>query len=116
MTLSPKQEQAALLISAGLKLKDIAEELQITPATLCNWQKDSDFRLALNNNLFSTLEAARERMIGLASKSLDTLQKLLESENDQVRLSTCKLLLGANGLVGDNEKAFLRYGWGISPK
>ena len=39
----------------------------------------------------------------------------MSCDNDNARIQACKLVLSANGLIGDSDRAFLRYGHGIGP-
>jgi hypothetical protein len=115
MEMSPNKERAALLLASGMKQKDVAEDVSVTPATLCNWQKSIEFKIAVNRNTSEILAASRNRLISLSSGAIDCIHELLSSDNDQVRLQVCKMLLSANGMLGDNERSMYRYGWGIGP-
>lgn len=116
MQLSPNQEKAALLLATGMKQKDVATNTDVTPATLCNWRQMPEFNAAMNRNLTIMLGGARDRLIGLSGATVDSLNDLLNSENEHIKLQACKIALSANGLVGDNERSFMRYGWGIAPE
>lgn len=115
MEMSPNKERAALLLASGMKQKDVAEDVSVTPATLCNWQKSIEFKVAVNRYTSELLDSARNRLISLSNGAIDCIQELLSSDNDQVRLQACKVLLSANGMLGDNERSMIRYGWGIGP-
>ena len=115
MEMSPNKERAALLLASGMKQKDVAEDVSVTPATLCNWQKSVEFEVAVNRNMSEILDSSRNRLISLSKGAIDCIQELLNSDHDQVRLQACKVLLSANGMLGDNERSMIRYGWGIGP-
>ncbi len=116
MDLQPNQIRAALLLSTGMLHKDVATVVKVTPATLCNWQKNDDFIIFLNSIVAQNVEAARLQMTNLSFKSLSVMHELLNSKNDNVRLQACKIVLSGNGLIGDTDGSFKRFGWGIGPK
>jgi len=115
MSLKPKQEVAALRIASGEKLKDIADELKISPATLSNWQREPSFIAEVNSNREKLLKSSTERLTSLASTAMDRLESLILSDDQKVSLQAIKLVMSANGLLGESEKSFMRFGAWIGP-
>ena len=74
-----------------------------TPATISNWLQNLAFVALVNLNKKVMLDKARNKLTDLAGNSMDALEKILEGDNDNARIQACKLILSANGLVGDGE-------------
>ena len=84
MALNTKQKKALELLTCGLgmSLKDIAEQVGVTPKTLWNWRNSNEFtefQNALeeinNERWLATVDAARE---GAASLCREGNQKMIE--------------------------------------
>lgn len=115
MSLKPKQEIAALRVASGEKLKDIAKDLDISAATMSNWQKDPHFVAAVNANRKELLKYSSDRLASLAAIAMDSLEDLVKSDDHKVRFQAIKLIMEANGLIGDSDQALMRYGAWIGP-
>jgi len=115
MSLSAKQIKAVVLFNSGLNAKEVAQQLSVTPATLCNWKREPEFIVLSNQMLKHLLDEAGSKLVGLVSKAVESLEGLLGSDDGKVALKACELVLSSNGLKGDNEYSFMRYGQQIGP-
>lgn len=115
MSLKPKQDIAALRIASGDKLKDIAKELKISAATLSNWQKEPCFIAEVNSNREKLLKSSAEKLTSLSSLAMDRLETLIMSDDHKVSFQAIKLVMSANGMIGESDKSFMRYGAWIGP-
>jgi len=115
VSLTIKQETAALLIASGMKMKDVAAKVNVSPATISNWRRLAGFIAEVNRNKQSMLDASRDKLCLLVTAAMEVMERLLECDNDNVRLQACKLIFSANGLIGDGERSMIRYGLGIGP-
>lgn len=102
--LDQQNQELARLISMGLRTREIAERLDCSP----NWvrtHKQLPEVQVLVEELNSEAKAAARARIGLMTdKALDTLEELLESEFDTVKLGAAKDVLDRFGLVKTERK------------
>ncbi|MBQ7521497.1 MAG: helix-turn-helix domain-containing protein [Clostridia bacterium] len=86
-----KQEKAIeMLVSGRYTQVEIARELKITEQTICNWKKDKVFTDAYENAMKSSISS-------LAPKARRTMEKLLNSQSDNVRFQVAKDILDRSG-------------------
>lgn len=102
-------------IASGDKLKEIAKELKITPATLSNWQKEPSFIAEVNSNREKLLKLSTEKLTSLASLAMYRLETLILSDDEKVSFQAIKLVMSANGMIGESDKSFMRYGAWVGP-
>ena len=111
MSLKPKQFQAAMLLAQGWLCKDVAEELDVTPQTISEWQKLAEFEAYLNSLKKESLEAARTHLQRLAETASETIEELMESStSDAIRLKAAETVLAHTGFSDPSNGLF---GWGI---
>lgn len=81
-----------LTVYEGLTQKEATKKIGITEAYFSRWKND-------NKSTFEELQTQyhREFMGGLVTPALQTLEKLLKSENDNVRLNAVKDILDRTG-------------------
>ena len=80
-----------MLVCGSYKQAQIARELKISEQTICNWKnKDEEFAAELSKHLRISLKT-------LVPKAVKTIEDLLESESDNVRLSAAKDILDRTG-------------------
>lgn len=96
--LKPKQRKCIELMTMGDRTqKDIAEEIGVTQATICNWKKDPVFQLELH-------EALRAGVRDAAAQALLVERQLLKAKSETVRLMAARDILdrariGTEGLT-----------------
>lgn len=80
------------MVYEGLSQKEATKKVGITEAYFSRWKND-------NKSLFEDLQTKyhREFMGGLVTPALKTLEKLLRSDNDNVRLNAVKDILDRTG-------------------
>lgn len=99
--LSSKQEKAIkMLIYQGMKKKDVAQQLKITPATLSNWLnegKNPAFVEAYEAELKVADSIRRRNYRAAGQKAQEKLIDLVDSEDEAVALKACKEILDRAG-------------------
>ena len=94
--LKPKQQKCVELMSYGnLTQKEIASEIGVSEATICNWKKNAEFIAAYTAEM-------KKIMMEAAAVAFNTLFSLLSSRNDAVRLGAAKDILDRAGFKPDD--------------
>ena len=89
--LSGKQKRCIeLMLEGELLLKDIAEELGVTPKTISTWKKDETFIEVYE-------EAVKSALRYSAVKAMGKVEKLMDSSNDFVALYAAQDVLNRAG-------------------
>ncbi|MEE1061286.1 MAG: phBC6A51 family helix-turn-helix protein [Ruminococcus sp.] len=89
--LNPKQTKCIEMLASGQYTQvQIAKELKISEQTICNWKKNNEFATELTEKIRICLQT-------LAPKAIHTMEKLLNSESDNVRFSAAKDILDRTG-------------------
>ena len=90
--LKPKQVRCLelMLDHPKMKMREIAEELNVTPKTISTWKKDEEFRDAYDTNFRLKLQYASARAF---SKQVE----LLESPNEMVAYLASKDIMDRAG-------------------
>ena len=70
--------------------KQIAEQLDVTEATICNWKKINEFNVAYTDSL-------KENIATVAAKAFKTMVVLLNARSEQVRYMAAKDILDRAG-------------------
>jgi predicted transcriptional regulator len=97
--LSSKQKKCAELMATGeYTQKAIAGMLKITPATICNWKKDDEFRTECT-------AALRESIRDVAAKAFQTQTALLKAKSEMVRYMAAKDVLDRAGFKAEDKVA-----------
>jgi Helix-turn-helix of insertion element transposase len=91
--LAGRQQQAAFLLASGCTSSSVVQELKIHRATLAKWQKRPEFEAFLNQLLEHGRAAAQAKMITLSAKAASTLEKLLDTSNEKIRLATASEIM-----------------------
>jgi transposase len=92
-SLPPRRERAALLLASGHTQQQAAAEVGVSERTVREWLTDPRFVecvAALQAQLFSE---AVGRLARVAGKAAQTLERLLDSANDNVSLGAAKAVL-----------------------
>jgi hypothetical protein len=91
--LTGRRQQAVLLLASGCTSSLLVQELKIDRATLAKWQKRPEFEAFVNQLLEHGRAAAQAKIITLSTKAANTLEKLLDSGNEQIRLATASEIM-----------------------
>jgi hypothetical protein len=99
-TLSSKQVFAANLIAQGMRKKDVAVEINLTPQTISVWCAKDEFNAYLNAIKFELLEDARDRMRTLSGTAVDTIRELKEESAEDLEPRLFEKLMDIDPLYG----------------
>ena len=81
-----------LMVTTNKAQKEIAQEINVTEKTICEWKKDSEFKIAIKRLINCNFNL-------LSLKAQQRLDKLLDSDNEYIQLQTAKDILNRNGFV-----------------
>lgn len=94
--LNPKQKKCIeMMISGNKTQKQIADELNVTENTICNWKKNEDFVSEYTSSLKSSMK-------DVAAKAFNTELSLLKARSETVRLMAAKDILDRAGFKADD--------------
>jgi predicted aminopeptidase len=96
--LTPDQATAVDILATGGSLDDVQKATTVEAATVRAWLRDADFVAALNVRTNEVRDAHLERLRAMVPKALDTLEGLLESQDEAVRLRVASYVLKAAAL------------------
>lgn len=97
--LSPKQLQAATLLSSGLTITATAAQIELTRGTVHDWLKEDLFIAHVNNLKNEVIEAGRAQIQTSVSLAIETICNVMkDSVNDTARLAAAKEILFMSGL------------------
>ena len=103
ITLQPEQEKAIALILTGQTDQAIGEAVGVTRQTVNGWRNHHpDFMAILNQQRAAIWEGSIERLRGLASGAIDTLEAALDDEDPKEARAAAVHLLKACGLYGQS--------------
>ena len=104
ITLQPEQEQAIALILTGATDQAIADAVGVTRQTVNIWRNHHpEFMAILNQHRATIWEGHTERLRGLATGAIDTLEEALQdTENPKEQRAAAVHLLKACGLYGQS--------------
>lgn len=91
--LDPRDELMVVLMVQGLSHSEIAAELGCSTKTIQRRLKDPDFAYEVKARRRAVVHAATARLEGMIAKALDTLSRLLSSEDEHVALKAVQLTL-----------------------
>jgi hypothetical protein len=77
LELTEAQRQAVDLLTLGQRAGDVAQAVGTTPEAIAEWRQTPLFMAAVNAQLQDTRESTRQRLRGLASVALDTVEQVL---------------------------------------
>lgn len=89
--LNKNQEKCInLMITTNKTQKQIANEINISEKTICEWKKNIKFKNELQNQM-------KENFSNLALEAQKELKKLLKSKNEYVKMQAIKDILDRSG-------------------
>ncbi len=93
---SKQRKCVELLVSGCYSQKEIAAELNVTEATICNWKKNDDFMAAYTETLKDSIKS-------VAALAFKTETALLKARSEMVRLLTAKDILDRAGFKPEDK-------------
>lgn len=84
------------MVTGDRTQKQIAELLNVSEASICNWKKNNDFMAEYTSSL-------QYSMKDVAAKAFHTEIKLLSARSEMVRLMTAKDILDRAGFKPDDK-------------
>jgi hypothetical protein len=84
------EEELILAVAGGAGVREAAEQAGVDERTARRRLADADFRRAVSQARGRMFDAARGRLAGLASKAVETLERLMESDQPSVALGAAK--------------------------
>lgn len=91
--LTPAQQKAVALLAAGESGRKTAQQVGVTPECLSHWRRLPSFNAALHSLRAEALGSARDALLALGTKAVQTLDDLMSSANDQIRLRAATAVL-----------------------
>lgn len=96
--MTPEKASVVDILAAGGSLEDVQKATGVEAETVRAWLRDADFVAALNVRTNEVRDAHLERLRAMVPKALDTLEGLLESQDEAVRLRVASYVLKATAL------------------
>ena len=98
--LSAIQIKAIDMIIDGFKLKDIAEKVDRTQQTLCQWKKQPEFIARLNQIKAQGFAEVQNRFSKSTATAVETIDDIMvNSKSDKARLDAAKFIIERVGLT-----------------
>lgn len=79
-----------LMVTTNKTQKQIAQEIEVSEKTICEWKKDEEFKNAIDKYI-------KENFSSLAIEAQKELKKLLKSKNEYIRIQVVKDILDRAG-------------------
>lgn len=93
-SLTAKQVVAVSLLAAGKAFTDVAAELGVDRKTIWSWRRDPAFAAALSTEREVIREGLQDRVLALADKALNALERTFDSgDSDSARVAAARLVL-----------------------
>jgi hypothetical protein len=86
------EDELILAVAAGARVREAAERAGIDERTAHRRLADANFRRAVSEPRGRMFDAARGRLAALASKAVETLQRLMESDKPSEALGAAKVV------------------------
>ena len=97
MAMNSKQKKCIELMTEGNRTqKQIAQMIDVSEATICNWKKDGKFISEYTASLKSNIK-------DVAAKAFNTEVKLLKARSETVRLMAAKDILDRAGFKPEDK-------------
>lgn len=94
MSLTRKQLEVAKMIAEGhLTQREIAEKVDVREETISRWKKQEEFQKAIDDFTAEMKKDIERKLMGMSSKALRELDKLLSARSEMVRLQAIKDVL-----------------------
>jgi hypothetical protein len=103
--LTPAQQLAIAAIVSGKSYTEAAEAAGVGRRTLFEWRQLSGFAAALRDELQALRDAVATRLLGLADRAIDALEKVLAGDNHPAVVSAARDVLDRLGIDGDASRS-----------
>ena len=92
---SVRQKEAIAALFSCRNIQETAQKSRVGVRLLRKWLGQTDFNIAIQEMEIDFRESASRRLLGLLSKSIDTLAELLDDGDpeDNVRLRAAQLII-----------------------
>lgn len=95
MTRNDTRKSTAIeALGHGFSVTDASDKAGVTRKTIYRWLGDDNFSDAVSEKQREVLERVSGRLSALALQALDTLDDLMESRNENIRLRASQSVLG----------------------
>ena len=94
--LDERHKQAVELLAAGLSTTSVAECLGVTHQTIVNWKRNPTFKAELAELIGIDATLHKFELIRLYGKSMERVNKLLDSKNEHIVLQAARLVMEAH--------------------
>ncbi len=89
-----KNEMAfAIEVARGASIAQAAKFVKISEATGYRWARKPELRKAVEDIRSTVLQVASRRLTNIVGKAVDTLERLLDSDNENVQLSAARTVI-----------------------
>lgn len=105
--LLPKFDLAALCLAQGRTQVDTAREVGVDVSTIRRWTGMPSFRAAINQEREHVLGGARDRFRAMLDTALDSVEGLLQSPDEGIRLKAATLVLDKVPLFDEKALNFI---------
>lgn len=109
--MTAKFHRAAQLKIRGLSQTKVAKELEVTTATICNWQRNSTYRSIYREYVKQSMSDSIAELRALNEISVYRLHELVSSEDENVALRASKLVFELNGFTRNLDQAYATAYW-----
>lgn len=93
MPVNAKKAAAALMLSTGSSAVTVAKQLKIAPETISRWKIVPEFQALINEYQTERISVAREQLREASKKAVDTINSLMDSKTETIRLKAAVSLL-----------------------
>lgn len=99
--LSQKQMMAIDLVVSGMPDGDVAKKLGLARQTINKWRNhDLEFKYILECRRLQIMEGFRDKLTGLAERSIEILERNLDSADEKTQTQIALTILRLSGLQG----------------
>jgi hypothetical protein len=86
-------EAMAISVAAGMTIRDAAEKIGCARSTAYNVSCDPSFRIRVSEIRSEAVQNASGKLSRIASKAVDVLEQILDSDDAKDRLNAVKMIL-----------------------
>ncbi len=102
--LSTKQLRAAQLEAMGLKAKDIAKKLGITPQTISAYRRLDEYQVIVSKCAHASLRAAQLKLLESSTQAVDVILTMMLYADDKTKLQAATTVLNYIGVAEVQKK------------
>ena len=91
--LTAQQEKCALLLAAGTRITDAAQQIGTSRGTLYRWLEQPAFQCYYNQVKKDVQQVVEGSLLNLHQQAIEGIKASLESQKEEVRLRACTWLV-----------------------